>query len=167
MPKTGRPPAWLVGEGDLRLPIVEPAVVGQRLRLTLPLYGRLAVSWLSNDKATEVLLVLEQLGRITILPRSPHADPILQRIAELGAQEPLSAEEREEIIQLRSRYFLARIDRGGRFVLPPLAAAHLQLSASKGAQVFVAFFDEVIEIWTQTYRLERMAAFTDEGGTLP
>lgn len=167
MVKTGRRPGWLVAPSVARLPFVEGAWVGARNRLTLPLYGRAAIKWLPEDHVAETLATLREPGRAILRPWDPDGPIIEERIAALAQMPQPHPVHEDELADLRSRYVRQVVEPKGRMTLSSLMLAHLHARDLGSAILFVAFFADRIELWSEQYRSSRLDSADASGVTYP
>lgn len=151
MPRRGLPPPGHINN-DVPIPSIEIVSVDARGRICLPSYGRSHTAWLIPESGViRLLMVLGPEPMIEISPWEHKGEKIDSEI---------SNSEEIERIALRERHLVSTMESNGRVQLPPLALFHLGLDQQHD-KVPVVFYSDRVELWSATYRLERLRNFFD------
>lgn len=146
--KPGRPPFWLIEEARGGA-FIDACEIVSRDRFALPALAQSGWDWL--DPGAEVLLVLEDVGRASLV-RWGLAQPIRDRARELNdaiaAGDTVAA---GELLQLQYRYRRLKVDADSRVQLPLTAIVHLDVHRAVPATVYVVRYPERVELWSRTH----------------
>jgi hypothetical protein len=160
--KSGRPPGWALDPASLSSVVVEVRELDQkRGRLTLSPRCLAALTWVPATGKLLCLLVMEEPGRVRVLPWEPHGLKVVER-----RRAAAESEEYETILRLDDHYLRSTIV-AGRLVLPELAVTHLQPRRTRSATFYVIAVADGLEIWSVAYRNGRRQTWPDDFEDLP
>ena len=163
--RAGRPPASLL-DPDTPAPVAQDVrEVDARGRLTIPARLVQGLSWIEAAGGASCLLVLDDPGRIAVLPWEKYRDDVLARRRML-LQDASNEESQEALLLLEDRYRRVRLEASGRITLPAAASIHL-LNDPADRRAFIVRLGDHIELWSVLYRHAKLRARSDLFEGLP
>jgi hypothetical protein len=159
MPRS-RNPTWLIDPERQTPGMTDLVQFTTQQRINLPARLLKGLEWLEKPEATGEILALMKLdepGRLSLLSWRLHSPAVLQRRQELVERAEDEQEALEALILLDDRYFRIQIERTGRLLLPLPALAHLYGEGAFYHPLYVVRARDRIELWSQTYRNQRIS----------
>ena len=156
MSKSG-PVPWQVGPSAAVLELLEAKTRG---RFTVPARAMAGLPWLSPGASA--LGVAEERGRIRVLPWAA-AESVRAKSDALAAAGGDEAD--DQLLLLHDRYVRLHLDQDSRLDLPPGVADHLELSTSP--IMYLARVRERVELWSRSYREQRLSLSARTFADLP
>jgi hypothetical protein len=159
--KTGRPPAWVLDPSSPGPVLQEARLVQSRGRVSVPARLLAGLPGVNDSSGGEFLLVLEEPGRVRLLPWAPHGEEALERRRGIAGGDVKAAGTLEALRAWDDKYRRLRID-GGRIDLPLAVVAHLD-SRFRIHGVHLVRYPGTLEIWSAAYRNRRLRDMEELG----
>jgi hypothetical protein len=143
-------------------PVLQEArLVQSRRRFSVPARLLAGLPGIDDSSSGRFLLVLEEPGRLRLLPWSPDGEEALERRRRIAAGDVEAAGTLDALRAWDDRYRRLRID-GGRIDLPLAVVAHLD-SRFRVYGVHVVRYPNGLEIWSAAYRTRRLGDAAEFG----
>jgi len=125
------------------------------------------ITWLSSDKPTTALAILDEPQRVTLVSWSPSAERVLQRREELVGKAEANPEVLELLRLIEDRYKQVRIPVTGRPDLPPEVVLHLGLTPSATGWLYLWRVGDALQLSSIQYRIGHLGSESDQLMDLP